>query len=212
MDGGNIMVLKYITKGGTRIHGPPYTKAEEAEFYRRQGRGPVTVVRPLMTVKSRSPEHRGSRRRQSQRVPGSRRSGIHANGIGTRPAVEISFRIFALSYRWRQINEDRRRVGNTRFSITEPMCKQICAVPDWTTLFRVHLREPEAHAHPAVHIFCSGEMLAGALRIARAAMKPTQAEMTMSDDRPHPARLAERQSFRVMSGGAFGIEAIGLDG
>jgi hypothetical protein len=60
MDGGNIMVLKYITKGGTRIHGPPYTKAEEAEFYRRQGRGPVTVVRPLMTVKSRSPEHRGS--------------------------------------------------------------------------------------------------------------------------------------------------------
>jgi hypothetical protein len=37
MDGGNIMVLKYITKGGTRIHGPPYTKAEEAEFYRRQG-------------------------------------------------------------------------------------------------------------------------------------------------------------------------------
>jgi hypothetical protein len=63
------MVLKYITKGGTRIHGPPYTKAEEAEFYRRQGRGPVTVVRPLMTVKSRSPEHRGSRRRQSQRCP-----------------------------------------------------------------------------------------------------------------------------------------------
>jgi hypothetical protein len=68
MDGGNIMVLKYITKGGTRIHGPPYTKAEEAEFYRRQGRGPVIVVRPLMTVKSRSPEHRGGRRRQNLAV------------------------------------------------------------------------------------------------------------------------------------------------
>ena len=90
--------------------------------------------------------------------------------------------------------------------------KRRYAVPDRTTLFRVRLREPEAHAHSAVHIFCSGEMLAGALRIARAAMKPTQAQMTMSDDRPHPARLAERQSFRVMSGGAFGIEANRLDG
>jgi hypothetical protein len=39
------MVVK-IDKHGNRIHSPPYTKAEEAEFYRRVGRGPVTVVRP----------------------------------------------------------------------------------------------------------------------------------------------------------------------
>ena len=36
------MVVKFTTKGGGRFHEPPYTKAEEAEFYRRQGGGPVT--------------------------------------------------------------------------------------------------------------------------------------------------------------------------
>ena len=40
------MVLKYISMTGSRIYGPPYTKAEEDEFYRRVGRGPVTVARP----------------------------------------------------------------------------------------------------------------------------------------------------------------------
>jgi hypothetical protein len=40
------MVLKYVTKNGTRIHEPPYTQAEEDEFYRRIGGGPVTVARP----------------------------------------------------------------------------------------------------------------------------------------------------------------------
>jgi hypothetical protein len=39
------MVLKYVTKNGTKVHGPPYTK-EEDDFYRRNGRGPVTVARP----------------------------------------------------------------------------------------------------------------------------------------------------------------------
>jgi hypothetical protein len=33
------MVLKYISTTGSRIYGPPYTKAEEDEFYRRVGRG-----------------------------------------------------------------------------------------------------------------------------------------------------------------------------
>src|SRR5262249_10484074 len=109
-------------------------------------------------------------------------------------------------HRRNSITEPVRSQGSTRFA------KRRYAVPDRTTLFRVHLREPEAHAHSAVHIFCSGEMLAGALRIARAAMKPTQAQMTKSDDRPHPPRPAERQSLRGMSRGAFGIEAIRLDG
>jgi hypothetical protein len=40
------MVLKYVTKNGMRIHEPPYTQAEEDEFYRRVGGGPVTVARP----------------------------------------------------------------------------------------------------------------------------------------------------------------------
>jgi len=38
------MVVKIIN--GMRIHEPPYTQAEEDEFYRRVGSGPVTVARP----------------------------------------------------------------------------------------------------------------------------------------------------------------------
>ena len=39
------MVVK-VDKHGNRIHSPPYTQAEEDEFYRRIGGGPVTVARP----------------------------------------------------------------------------------------------------------------------------------------------------------------------
>ena len=39
------MVLKSVTKGGSRIYGPPYTKAEQADLYRRTAGGPVTVAR-----------------------------------------------------------------------------------------------------------------------------------------------------------------------
>jgi hypothetical protein len=39
------MVVK-VTKNGMRIHSPPYTQAEEDEFYRRVGGGPVTVAHP----------------------------------------------------------------------------------------------------------------------------------------------------------------------
>jgi hypothetical protein len=46
------MVLKYVNKTGSRIYGPPYTKAEEAEFYRRLGGGPVTVARPASDRKA----------------------------------------------------------------------------------------------------------------------------------------------------------------
>jgi hypothetical protein len=37
------MVVKYITPGGSRIHEPPYTQAEEDEIYRRVSSGPVTI-------------------------------------------------------------------------------------------------------------------------------------------------------------------------
>jgi hypothetical protein len=40
------MVLKYVTKNGVRYHEPPYTKEQEAEFYRCVGWGPITVARP----------------------------------------------------------------------------------------------------------------------------------------------------------------------
>jgi hypothetical protein len=38
------MVVKIIN--GMRIHEPPYTQAEEDEFYGRVERGPITVARP----------------------------------------------------------------------------------------------------------------------------------------------------------------------
>ena len=37
------MVLKYKVKGGGEVHGPPYTKEEEDEFYRRNAGGPLVV-------------------------------------------------------------------------------------------------------------------------------------------------------------------------
>ena len=47
------MVVK-VDKYGNRIHSPPYTKAEEDEFYRRVGGGPVTIAPPqLVIVQSR---------------------------------------------------------------------------------------------------------------------------------------------------------------
>ena len=49
------MVVKIIN--GMRIHEPPYTQAEEDEFYRRVGRG---------TVQSRRPQSSSSRRRQNR--------------------------------------------------------------------------------------------------------------------------------------------------
>jgi hypothetical protein len=45
------MVVK-VTKSGMRIHESPYTQAEEDEFYRRIGGGPVTVARPASDRKA----------------------------------------------------------------------------------------------------------------------------------------------------------------
>jgi hypothetical protein len=54
--GAKAMVVK-VDKHGNRIHSPPYSKAEEDEFYRRVGRGPITVARPAGDrAKQTSPE------------------------------------------------------------------------------------------------------------------------------------------------------------
>jgi hypothetical protein len=39
------MVVKF-DKRGNPYHAPPYTKAEQDEFYSPNSRGPATVVRP----------------------------------------------------------------------------------------------------------------------------------------------------------------------
>ena len=47
------MVVK-IDKHGNRYHEPPYTQAEEDEFYRRVGGGPVTLYRSIADRKANS--------------------------------------------------------------------------------------------------------------------------------------------------------------
>jgi hypothetical protein len=39
------MALKRVLPCGVEIHGPPYTKAEEAAFYAAWSKGPQTIVR-----------------------------------------------------------------------------------------------------------------------------------------------------------------------
>jgi hypothetical protein len=54
------MILKFITKNGTKVHGPPYTKKEEADFYGRNANGPVTVASGAgdrKERKSQAPQH-----------------------------------------------------------------------------------------------------------------------------------------------------------
>jgi hypothetical protein len=56
------MVVKKVFPSGTVLHEPPYTEAEEAEFYSRVGRGPVTVARPAIdkTTNKKSAKKRSS--------------------------------------------------------------------------------------------------------------------------------------------------------
>jgi len=54
------MILKFVMKNGTKVYGPPYTKQEEADFYRHNANGPVTIARGAnvrKTRKSRAPQH-----------------------------------------------------------------------------------------------------------------------------------------------------------
>ena len=39
------MILKFVTKNGNKVYGPPCTKKEEADFYSRNANGPVTIAR-----------------------------------------------------------------------------------------------------------------------------------------------------------------------
>ena len=130
-----------------------------------------TVQRPRPTIRKRGPDGEAA---TCFRVPYC--TSVFANPR-TAPSRPRSFSVL-LRIGLQSGSYDLIIAGTTRGGTPSP---------DRTTLFRLHLREPEAHAHPAVHIFCSGKMLAGGLRIARAVMKPTQTKMTMSDDRPHPA-------------------------
>ena len=54
------MILKFVTKNGTKVYGPPYTKKEEADFYRRNANGPIIIARGAdarKPRKSQAPQH-----------------------------------------------------------------------------------------------------------------------------------------------------------
>jgi hypothetical protein len=51
------MVMKR-TPNGTWYQEPPYTAAEEAEFYRRMSGGPVTILRPAPPKPSVAPKQK----------------------------------------------------------------------------------------------------------------------------------------------------------
>jgi hypothetical protein len=63
------MALKYITENGVEIHGPPYTKAEEAEFYRRNGGGPKTMFAPKQDKPPAPAPDRQQRPQGKRRAP-----------------------------------------------------------------------------------------------------------------------------------------------
>jgi hypothetical protein len=64
------MVVKFITKSGQRVHEPPYTEAEEAEFYRRVGNGPVAWRWLLLSSVARLLQSkRQNRQRNNTRLP-----------------------------------------------------------------------------------------------------------------------------------------------
>jgi hypothetical protein len=66
--GGDLhMILKFVTKNGTKVHG--YTKKEEATSMAAMPTARLLLRAEPATVKSRSPKHRSIRRRQSHRAP-----------------------------------------------------------------------------------------------------------------------------------------------
>jgi hypothetical protein len=61
-------ILKYV-KNGIRVHGPPYTKEEEADLYSRNANGPVTIARGAGGRKERKSQ---ATQRPSPAAPGIR--------------------------------------------------------------------------------------------------------------------------------------------
>jgi hypothetical protein len=53
------MVVRYVTKDGGVMMGPPYTEAEEQDLYRRIAGGPWTVLRSAKAPRSRPASRTG---------------------------------------------------------------------------------------------------------------------------------------------------------
>lgn len=64
------MAIKGYTKSGVAIHGPPYTWAEEMDFYRRVGDAKsLTVARGPIQEPASAPPRKSPRRRRAGSGP-----------------------------------------------------------------------------------------------------------------------------------------------
>ena len=63
------MVVRYVTKNGVTVMGPPYTEAEEQDLYRRIAGGPWTVLRTAKTPRSADPEAAATNRQSQPAKP-----------------------------------------------------------------------------------------------------------------------------------------------
>ncbi len=70
---------------------------------------------------------------------------------------------------------------------------------------RLRLLPPEPHVHLAVHRHRSGEVLLRLLSLARTSVELAKAEVAVSDERAHTARLAEGQRLAVVGLGRLNL-------
>ena len=63
------MVVRYVTKNGGVMMGPPYTEAEQQDLYRRIAGGPWTTLRTAKTPRSADPEAAATNRQSRPAKP-----------------------------------------------------------------------------------------------------------------------------------------------
>src|SRR5262245_33352588 len=96
----------------------------------------------------------------------------------------------------RRLSEAKTPSGSSccyapRLEVPRTSCQLAC--------LRFRLLEPERHVHVPVHHGRGDEVFAGLLALARASVELAEAEVAVGDERPHAARLGERQRLAVMS-------------
>ena len=63
------MVVRYVTKNGVTVTGPPYTEAEQQDLYRRIAGGPWTVLRSAKTPRTVDPGAAATNRQSRSAKP-----------------------------------------------------------------------------------------------------------------------------------------------
>src|SRR5262245_60120872 len=75
---------------------------------------------------------------------------------------------------------------------------------------RLCLVQIELHAHLTVHVDGNGPVLSSLLGSACALVQLAEPEMAVGDDRPHAARLGERQGPAIMGFTSRGVQLVAM--